>query len=188
MKLLTKLFIFTLFAPCIASAATGTKVDVTAAQYDAALKVAIRQAQLNQPEDAFPVLLQYARYGEKVAQNLVGTYLISGQGTPVDVAQGIVWMALSLEQQDKIWKKNYEKITAQLSKEQLAQLEVMIEQYRAKYGADAQYMSCRVEPRKTGSSLRIHLCLKIRDKDDDVQINVYAEDQPIPGAELVAFK
>lgn len=168
--------------------ADGKFVDVPAVQYDGALKVAMRQAQSNDAAKAFPVLLQYARYGEKVAQNLVGTYFISGVGAPQDVAQGIVWMAVSLEQQDKIWKKNYDQIIAQLSKEQMAQLQILIDQHKAKYGVDAQHMTCRSEPRKTGSSLRIHLCQKIRDKDDDVQIQTFSEDAPIAGAELAVFK
>lgn len=167
--------------------AAGKTVLVKNLAYESPLTIALRQAQQNRHADAFPVLLQYARYGEKVAQNIVGSYYLAGAGTEPDMVQGLVWMAVSLEQREPTWQKNYDGLTAKLTAEQREQLQKIIDQHIAKYGVKAQLMSCNREAKQIGSNQKAEFCKKVRDRDRDVQVVVYEEDAPIPGAEKYRF-
>lgn len=108
---------------------------------------------------AFPEIMRFARYGEKYAQYLAGMLMISGQGVPVNVEEGLVWMRLSLEQETSDWQRRYEDITKNLTKQQLDSLNPMYEQFKSKFGAQTQNMRCGYE-RMRGSNMRHHVCRK----------------------------
>ena len=96
-------------------------------------------------------------------------------------------MAVSLEQREPTWQKNYDGLTAKLTAEQREQLQKIIDQHIAKYGVKAQLMSCNREAKQIGSNQKAEFCKKVRDRDRDVQVVVYEEDAPIPGAEKYRF-
>ncbi len=48
-------------------------------------------------------------------------------------------------------------------------------------------MSCNREAKQIGSNQKAEFCKKVRDRDRDVQVVVYEEDAPIPGAEKYRF-
>lgn len=166
----------------ISSLAVGVEKDVvkmTSELYYSPFKVAYNQHEQGRHEEAFPELLKYATYGEKVAQYLVGTYLVSGTGTKQNVVEGLVWMGVALEQEDPIWEKAYAKIFSQLSEDQKKQLNLMIDDTKALYGAQAQHMACRFETIKTGTNIKAHRCNKIRDSMSYVRVVKYAETKPL---------
>ena len=84
-------------------------------------------------------------------------------------------MGVALEQEDPIWEKAYAKITTQLTAEQKQQIDVMIAETKALYGADAQKMACRFESIKTGTNIKAHRCNKIRDSMSYVRVVKYPE-------------
>lgn len=138
---------------------------------------AIGQVQRKEFAEAYPNLLQFARYGEKYAQYSLGLMLISGEGVPLDIEQGLVWMRLALEQKTSDWENRYQAVTKNLTKEQLDALEPMYQEYKGKYGADAQKMSCSTETRR-GSKMRIHVCRKTLLNQEFYSVVEYAEDKP----------
>ena len=81
-------------------AAEGAVVKMGYREYDGKLEIALRHAEQKNYDEAFPVLLQYARYGDKRAQNLVGAYMVAGLGTKENIAEGLVWLGLALEQKN----------------------------------------------------------------------------------------
>jgi hypothetical protein len=110
--------------------------------------------------EAFPEIIRFARYGEKYAQYLAGLLMVTGQdGVPVNIEEGLVWMRLSLEQETSDWEKRYAEITKNLTKDQLDSLNPMYNEYKAKFGAEAQNMRCGFE-RLRGSNMRRHVCRK----------------------------
>lgn len=109
--------------------------------------------------EAFPEIIRFAKYGEKYAQYLAGLLMVTGQDVPVNVEEGLVWMRLSLEQDTTDWKRRYDDITKNLTKEQLDSLNPMYEEFKRKYGAENQFMRCGYE-RLRGSNMRQHTCRK----------------------------
>jgi hypothetical protein len=108
---------------------------------------------------AWPEIMRFARYGEKYAQYLAGLLMVSGQDVPENIEEGLVWMRLSLEQETSEWERRYADFTKNLTKAQLDALNPLYEEYKAKYGAEAQHMLCSNE-RKLGSNMRIQVCRK----------------------------
>lgn len=150
-------------------------IKMTSESYYRPFKVAYTQHDQGRHSEAFPELLKYATYGEKIAQYLVGTYLVTGTGTKQNIVEGLVWMGVALEQEDPVWEKSYSKIVNQLSNEQKQKLDLMITKAKALYGADKQKMACRYESIKTGTNIKAHRCNKIRDSMSYVRIIKYPE-------------
>jgi hypothetical protein len=155
------------------SASEAKVVTMNELEYDTKLHLALRQAQKNNYDKAFPVLLQYAKYGEKLAQNIVGTYMLAGVGTKENIAEGLTWLGLAIEQEDEAWIKHYESLTKNLSAEHKKMLEQQTEEYRAKYGYKAQFMACRQEAKQLGSNLKTHRCKKIKDSERQVKVKIF---------------
>lgn len=171
--LLSGIYSSTLFAD---DANGGTERRVRSMTYTSDYDTAIGQIQRKEFKDAFPTMLQYARYGEKYAQYLVGLLMITGDNTPLNVEEGLVWMRLSLEQKTTEWESRYAEITANLSKAQLDSLEPMYQKYKQKYGADAQNIHCGYEKRR-GSNMRVHACRKNLLAQEFYTVVEYAEDK-----------
>jgi|GEM_PF-1390377 hypothetical protein len=146
-----------------ASGAEKEVVKMTSESYYNPFKIAYTKHEQGRHAEAFPELLKYATYGEKIAQYLVGTYMVTGTGTEQNIIEGLIWMGVALEQQDPIWEKSYAKIYNQLSAEQKKELDALIAERKALYGADSQNMACRFESIKTGTNIKAHRCYKIRD-------------------------
>lgn len=156
-------------------AAEGKVETMNELEYDTKLELALRNAQQKDYEKAFPVLLKYAKYGDKLAQNIVGTYMLAGVGTQENIAEGLTWLGLAIEQEDQTWIKHYKSLTDNLSAEHKKMLEQQTEAYRAKYGAKAQFMACRQEAKQLGSNLKTHRCRKVKDTERQVKVRIFDE-------------
>lgn len=121
---------------------------------------AVRSVQQGDYKKAFPALLKYAQYGEKMAQYLVGTLLLTDEVGQRDVSAGLAWLHVALEQDTPLWQQKYESILEQVPAEALASLKPTFDDYVQKYGAETQAMRCKYE-RATGSNRRQHICRKI---------------------------
>lgn len=164
------------FSASYATAASSDVLNISVTEYETELHKALYQVKERQYSDAFPTLLKYAKYGDKYAQNIVGSYLIDGLGTDENVFEGLVWLGVALEQRETKWKNNYEALTANLTAEQKKAVEQKTEEYKAKYGSQAQFISCRMQQEKTGSNLRVHRCNKIKDTSDQVKVRVFKDE------------
>lgn len=142
-----------------ASSESGKEVKLRAEFYQNELDLLLDKARRGNFADFYEDVLKFARYGEKYPQYLLGVMLLKGDGVQQDVAQGIVWMRLSLEQKNTEWQRAYDKVVDAIPAEQLASIEPMFELYKARYGVDTQYMSCRNEKMES-SSIRLHQCRK----------------------------
>ncbi|RVT44639.1 hypothetical protein EMM73_16025 [Rheinheimera sediminis] len=178
MKPVTYIFLSAAIAisSAYASTASSEVLTISGTEYETDLHKALYQVKERQYSDAFPTLLKYAKYGDKYAQNIVGSYFIEGLGTEENVFEGLVWLGVALEQRESKWKNNYEALTANLTAEQKKAVEQKTEEYKAKYGSQAQFVSCRMQQEKTGSNLRVHRCHKIKDTSDQVKVRVYSEE------------
>lgn len=174
-SLLTSVFSVSLHAN---EAPNAEETRILKALYDTDFDNAIGQVQRREFTEAYPNLLKFARYGEKYAQYSLGLLMLSGEGVPLNIEEGLVWMRLALEQKTSDWEKRYAAVTKNLTKEQLAALEPMYQEYKAKYGADAQGMRCASETRR-GSNMRIHVCRKSLLNQEYYSVVEYPEDKPV---------
>lgn len=138
--------------------------------YQSGLDIGLVQVKQNRHQEAYKTMLTYARYGEKIAQYVVGSYLLSGLGVQQDVTQGLVWLALASEQEQVEWKGQFTAITSKLTPEQMSYLNEQIALSKAKYGAKAQFMFCALEREKLGSNLQVHRCKKYVNAQQEVKI------------------
>lgn len=160
-----------LSAPVLSEEQSDDKVFyITTTNYQSGLDVGLVQVKQNRHEEAYKTMLTYAKYGEKIAQYVVGSYLLSGLGVQQDVTQGLVWLALASEQEQVEWKDQFAAITSKLTPEQMTYLNEQIALSKAKYGAKAQFMFCALEREKLGSNLQVHRCKKYVNAQQEVKI------------------
>lgn len=143
----------------VVSANAGSEVKFRAEFYKKDLEMLLNNARRGDFGDFYQDVVKFARYGEKYPQYLLGLMLIKGDGVEQDIAQGLVWMQLSLEQKNPEWKRAYDKIVASIPDEQIAALQPMYEVYKERYGVDNQYMYCSSEKMES-SNIRINQCRK----------------------------
>ncbi|MCA1928383.1 hypothetical protein [Rheinheimera sp.] len=151
----------------------GKIIYMSTTNYQSGLDLGLVQVKQNRYEEAFKTMMLYAQYGEKIAQYVVSTYLLSGKGTTQDVTQGLVWLALASEQEQVEWKDRFTSITSKLTPEQMAYLNEQIALSKAKYGAKAQFMFCALEREKLGSNLQVHRCKKYVNAQQEVKIRQF---------------
>jgi TPR repeat protein len=151
----------------------GKVIYMSTTNYQSGLDLGLVQVKQNRFEEAFKTMMLYAQYGEKIAQYVVSTYLLSGKGTEQDITQGLVWLALASEQEQVEWKDRFTSITSKLTPEQMAYLNEQIALTKAKYGAKAQFMFCALEREKLGSNLQVHRCKKYVNAQQEVKIRQF---------------
>jgi TPR repeat protein len=176
-----KVFVSLMFAlSCTVQAAPqGTPVLMTEMEYSHEYEIALKQIKYKDKGKAFDTLLKYAKYGEKVAQYMVGNFYLSGTGTEVNVQEGLVWMGVALEQRTEEWQDAFDKLTKNLTPEQMAHLNKLIEERKAMYGARAQFVTCSIQAAVTGSNRRYHVCTKNVDSIKRVTVVKYDEEKVV---------
>ena len=150
----------------------GKVSSVNRLKYFSDYDTMMNNVKLEAYDKAFPELLRYARYGDKQAQFLTGVLFISGGGVEANIELGLVWMRLALEQETTDWKNRYRDITKNLTKQQLASLDPLFEEYKSKYGAEQQFMRCEYERVKFSNIVK-HICKKSIFQDDYYKIVEY---------------
>ena len=160
MKKITLAVLAASFIVAMAPAQASQEKRIPAEIYGADYRSAIYLVNNEKYNEAYPKILQLAQYGEKYPQFLLGMMLVSGQGTEADVAAGLNWMRLALEQKHPDWQRKYDEVISQFSAEQLAALEPAFEELKQKYGAAAQNIDCVYQKKNLNSNYRIHVCSK----------------------------
>ncbi len=154
-------------------AAEPETVVINDFEYTNKYELALRQTKLKDKGKAFPVLLEYAKYGEKLAQYMVGNFYLAGIGTEVNPTEGLIWIGTALEQRTPEWQRSFESVTGKLSAEQKAMLDDLVKKRIELYGVRAQKMSCEYDAAVIGSNRKHHVCTKIRDGAQRVMVVKY---------------
>lgn len=102
-------------------------------------------------EEALALYNLTARWGEKACQRQLGVMLLSGQGTEVDLVEGMAWLIVAAESNNREDVKVLKQARKQVPKEAQAAAEELAEEYLAQFGAQATGMKCkRVRQRDSG--------------------------------------
>lgn len=109
--------------------------------------------------DAFPLLLQAAEGGDKLAQARVGyLYLTGFSGIARNADAGIGWLGVAASGTTRPDIRNYlDGIIKQLPKSVLPRVQQIIAQYVARYGEEATGMDCNLV-RQAGTAVRQLTC------------------------------
>ncbi len=73
-----------------------------------------------------------AEQGLPAAQHNLGAMYATGQGVPRDYAQALMWFTLAANNGDTGAKKNCDKITAQMTPDQIAKAQQMAREWKPK--------------------------------------------------------
>ena len=153
----------------------GSERTILASAYDNKYADGIRLSQQRTSGKAFPIMLEYAKYGEKNAQYLLGTYYLAGIGTEANPMEGLIWLGVALEQKIPDWQRRFDTLTAKLTAEQKALLAQKTAERIALYGVEAQHMRCNLEKRDIRSNSLQYKCKKVRDGSNRVTVTEYPE-------------
>lgn len=109
---------------------------------------------------AYPHLLAAAKRGFKTAQARLGYIYLHGLGgIPYDPVRGVGWLSVAASPETLPWIRRYsKKIWKIVPKRYVAELEVVADRYRAKYGRGATGVSCN-RNRRAGTHMTTLTCL-----------------------------
>jgi len=93
-------------------------------------------------EEALGLLKRTAALGMKRSQYILGFMFIRGEGVDRNPLIGLTWLGLSTESGNEEWQATYDQLYGSLSDAQREILDRKIEEYRAKYGAVVQGVTC----------------------------------------------
>ena len=110
--------------------------------------------------DAYPHLLTAAKRGFKTAQaRLAYIYLHGLGGIPYDPVRGVGWLSVAATPETLPWIRRYSNRIWDLVPERfMADLEVVADRYRAKYGTQSTGVSCN-RNRRAGTHRSSLTCL-----------------------------
>lgn len=93
-------------------------------------------------EKAFSLLRETAIKGMKQSQYVLGFMLMKGEGVAKNMLAGIAFVGLATEADDKDWQETYDRLYGALNDQQRALVDERIEEYRGKFGATVQGITC----------------------------------------------
>ena len=101
---------------------------------------------------AFSLLSETAARGMKRSQYILGFMFLKGEGVDKNMLYGLTWLGLAAESGNDEWVETYDGFYDRLSDAQKSMLDDKIRDYREKYGAHVQGVTC--SRRSVGSSRR----------------------------------
>lgn len=91
---------------------------------------------------AFALLRKTAALGMKRSQYILGFMFMKGEGIDRNMLFGLAWLGLATESGNEEWQATFDQFYDKLSDAQRSMLDDKIEEYRAKFGATAQGITC----------------------------------------------
>lgn len=140
-----------------ANSATTSEVE----KFNRATEFANTAVRSKDYDRAFPYLDEAAKLGNKISQFTLALLYMEGLGVEQDFTKAYLWLNVASEVNEKRWRKVRDQIKSSLSKEQLEVLAPMIADYIAKYGEEAQEVSC-YKRAATGTNRKLMQCTKYR--------------------------
>ena len=108
---------------------------------------------------AFSLLKETSAQGMKRSQYILGFMFLKGEGVDKNMLFGLTWLGRAAESGNDEWVETFEGFYDRLSDAQKSMLDEKISDYKEKYGASAQGITC--SRRSVGSSRRQDwVCLK----------------------------
>lgn len=105
-------------------------------------RVGLNHYQSGDYRSAFGILKNTAAQGMKRSQYILGFMFMKGQGIDKNMLFGLAWMGLSTEAGNDEWQETYDGLYRALSDAQKSMLDDKIAEYKAKFGASAQGITC----------------------------------------------
>lgn len=140
-----------------ANSATTAEVE----KFNRATEFANNAVRSKDYDRAFPYLDEAAKLGNKISQFTLALLYMEGLGVEQDFTKAYLWLNVASEVNEKRWRKVRDEIKSSLSKEQLALLAPLVAEYIAKYGEEAQEVSC-YKRAATGTNRKLMQCTKFR--------------------------
>ena len=91
---------------------------------------------------AFMLLKNTAAQGMKRSQYILGFMFMKGEGIDRNMLFGLAWLGLAAESGNEEWQATFDQFYEKLSAAQRSMLDDKIRDYRARFGADAQGITC----------------------------------------------
>jgi TPR repeat protein len=140
-----------------ANAATTFEVE----EFNRASELSSSAIQSKNYDEAFEHLETASKLGNKVSQFTLALLYMEGLGVKQDYAQAYLWLNVASEVNENKWQKVRDQLHNALSKEQVAALTPLVDEYIEKYGAKAQEVSC-YKRAAIGTNRKQMLCTKHR--------------------------
>lgn len=138
-----------------ANAAKNTEVY----KYERASELGFDAFHSKSYDTAFEHLIKASKLGNKEAQFATAILYMGGLGVEQDYTQAYLWLNVAAEVKHKKWRNLRDKMHKAFSKDQIKLLSPLVEEYKTKYGARAQEVSCYKRP-APGSNIKIMRCAK----------------------------
>jgi TPR repeat protein len=110
-------------------------------------------------DTAFKHLDEASKLGNKVSQFTLALLYMEGLGVEQDYAKAYIWLNVASEVNQRSWRDVRDKLGGALSKEQLAALAPMVDEYIEKYGVKTQEVSC-YKRSAIGTNRKVMQCSK----------------------------
>ena len=140
-----------------ANAATTFEVE----EFNRASELSSSAIQSKNYDRAFEYLETASKLGNKISQFTLALLYMEGLGVKQDYTQAYLWLNVASEVNEKKWQKVRDQLHNALSKEQVAALTPLVDEYIEKYGAKAQEVSC-YKRAATGTNRKLMQCTKHR--------------------------
>jgi len=104
--------------------------------------VGLRFYEAGRFDEAFSLLEKTAALGLKRSQYVLGFMFMKGEGVAQNRLIGLAWMGLATEAEEPEWQANFDRLYGSLNDAQKAMVDDKIHDYRRKFGARAQGITC----------------------------------------------
>lgn len=131
-------------APALAQAPAKVEFErMAGAQYRQTINKAHKAYRSGRLEEALALYNLTARWGEPDCQRQLGIMLLSGEGTDVDLVEGMAWIELAAMTRRKADLDVRRQAREQLPEDAVAAGEALAEEYAPRFGAKATGMVCK---------------------------------------------
>jgi len=119
----------------------------------------IKQYEKGKYKSAFNNLSKLAAWGYKDSQYVLAFMFLKGQHVEQSTLIGMAWLALAAESGREDWISLYDKLYAAASVNDKNKFDLLIKNYKAKFGMKAQRVTCSKRPNSTSNKI-ITACIK----------------------------
>ena len=125
---------------------------------------------------AFALLRKTAALGMKQSKYILGFMFMKGEGVDKNMLYGLAWMGLATESGNEEWQEAYDRLYGSLSDAQRSMVDSKLEDYRRKFGASAQGITC-AKTAIVGSRRKDWVCRKSQGyyEEHEVEMSIRRE-------------
>lgn len=120
---------------------------------------------------AFRLLSETAALGMKQSQYILGFMFMKGEGVDKNMLFGLAWMSLATESGNEDWMETYDRLYGSLNDAQRSMVDQKVDEYRAKFGASAQGITCAMAS-VVGSRKKDWVCRKSEGYYEEYEIEL----------------